>query len=158
FFEHPEPDEKPERFVALANELASINVDVLIAISIPAALAAQRATAKIPIVVAPPPDPVALGLVSSLAHPGGNITGLSSMSHDLVAKRLQLFKEMIPGLSRAAALLNPSLPLDAERFMAENRTAAEILQISIDPVFARVSDDLDKIISEVAERRYGGLI
>ena len=157
-FEDRYPDEKPERFAALANELVSINVDVLVAISIPAALAAQKATAKIPIVMAPPPDPVALGLISSLAHPGGNITGLSSMSHDLVAKRLQLFKEMIPGLSRVAALLNPNLPLDAERFIAENRTAAEILRISIDPVFAPVSDDLEKVISDVAEHRYEGLI
>jgi putative tryptophan/tyrosine transport system substrate-binding protein len=157
-FEDRYPDEKPERFVALANELVSINVDVLIAISIPAALAAQKATAIIPIVMAPPPDPVALGLISSLAHPGGNITGLSSMSHDLVAKRLQLFKEMIPGLSRVAALLNPNLPLDADRFIAENRTAAEILQISIDPVMARVADDLERIMSDVAERRYDGLI
>ena len=157
-FEDRYPDEKPERFVTLANELVSLNVDVLIAISIPAALAAQKATTRIPIVMAPPPDPVALGLVSSLAHPGGNITGISSMAHDLVAKRFQLFKEAIPGLSRVALLLNPNTPQDADRAVTENRIAADILKVSVEPVIARSATDLEKVLSEVAERRYDGLI
>lgn len=79
-FEDPYPDDKPELYDKLAIELATANVDVLIAVSIPSALAAQRATATIPIVFTPPPDPIALGLVASLPHPGGNITGFSSMS------------------------------------------------------------------------------
>ena len=157
-FEDRYPDEKPERFVALAKELVSLNVDVLIAISIPAALAAQKATARIPIVMAPPPDPVALGLIASLAHPGGNITGISSMAHDLVAKRLQLFKETIPKLSRVALLLNPNTPQDADRAVTENRIAADVLKISVEPVVARFAGDLEKVLSEVAERQYDGLI
>jgi len=157
-FEDRHPDEKPERFVALANELVNLNVDVLIAISIPAALAAQKATALIPIVMAPPPDPVALGLISSLAHPGGNITGISFMAHDLVAKRFQLFKEAIPGLSRVALLLNPNTPQDADRAVTENKIAADVLKVSVEPVVARSASDLEKVLSEVAERRYDGLI
>src|SRR5215217_3548678 len=103
-FEERYPDEVKERFEAYAVELVGLKVEALIAGSIPAALACQRATSTIPIVLVANPDPVGLKLVASLARPGGNITGLSSMAFDLAAKRVQLLKEAIPSLSRVALL------------------------------------------------------
>ncbi len=114
-FEERYPAEQKERFDAYAAELVSLKVDALIAGSIPAAFACQRATSTIPIILVANPDPVGLKLVSSLARPGGNITGLSAMASDLAAKRVQLLKEAIPALSRVALLVNPSDPNDANR-------------------------------------------
>jgi len=107
-FEDRFPDEKPELYEKLATELANEKVDVLIAVSIPSALAAQSATTTIPIVFTPPPDPVALGLVASLARPGKNITGFSSMGNDVVAKRFQIFKEARHRSDRRASRRSPS--------------------------------------------------
>src|SRR5262249_5666793 len=89
--EHRFPNETPERFVSLANELAALDIDVLVAVTRPAALAAQRATSTIPIVFIVVPDPVGTKLVDSLAHPGGNITGFTHIAVELSAKRLALF-------------------------------------------------------------------
>lgn len=98
-FEERYPAEQKERFDSYAAELVALNVDALIAGSIPAAFAVQRATSTIPIVLVANPDPVGLKLVASLARPGGNVTGLSAMAFDLAAKRVQLLKEAIPNLS-----------------------------------------------------------
>lgn len=99
-YEERYPAEQKELFDAFAAELVSLKVDLLIAGSIPAAFACQRATLTIPIILVANPDPVGLKLVSSLARPGGNITGLSAMAFDLAAKRVQLLREAIPALSR----------------------------------------------------------
>ena len=89
---------KPERFPALATELVTLNVDVIASAGgSAAALAAKRATTSIPIVLLGVGDPVAEGLVASLAHPGGNITGLSAFTPDLIGKRLELLKQAVPG-------------------------------------------------------------
>jgi putative ABC transport system substrate-binding protein len=90
------PNEVPERFVSLAAELAALRVNVLVAINRLAALAAQQATTTIPIVFVAVPDPVGSNLVVSLAHPGGNITGLSNFARDLTAKRVEFLKTLIP--------------------------------------------------------------
>jgi putative tryptophan/tyrosine transport system substrate-binding protein len=157
-FEHRYPAERPERFESLAAELVNLKVDVLVAISIPSALAAQRATSTIPIVFCPIPDPVGLKLVSSLARPGGNITGVSSMAFDLAAKRIQLFKEAVPTLTRVALLLNPDSPYDVWRAMDESRPAAEHLNLSIEPFEARSVDDLDRAFASIGDRRMSGVI
>jgi putative ABC transport system substrate-binding protein len=107
-------DGKTERLPALAAELVRLKVDVIVAASgTHAANAAQRATSTIPIVITIAGDPVGTGLVPSLARPGGNITGLSSVAPDLVGKQLQLLKEAVPGISRVAVLSNPNNPLHA---------------------------------------------
>ncbi len=95
-----------ERLGALADELVRLEVDVILAMNTPAAQAAKKATATIPIVMARAGDPVASGLVSSLARPGGNVTGLSYNNADLGPKRIQLLREILPGLSRVAVLSN----------------------------------------------------
>jgi putative ABC transport system substrate-binding protein len=117
-FEERFGNETPEFFQKYAAELVSLKVDVLVAVSIPSALAAQRATSVIPVVFLPPADPVELGLVASLSRPGGNLTGFSSMSQDLTAKRLQLLKEAIPNLTHLALMTNPVTPADNQRLVA----------------------------------------
>jgi len=106
---HRFPNEVPERFQSMAAELVSMNVDVLMGGGIGAPYL-KRATDKIPIVFMFVADPVGIGLVKSLARPGGNATGLSNFGRDIAGKRLQLLKDLVPGLSRVAFLINPDLP------------------------------------------------
>src|SRR6266481_5187509 len=115
--EHRFPNEQPERFVSLAAELVQIKVDVLIAVTRQAALAAQSATTTIPTVFIAVPDPVGSKLVDNLARPAGNITGLTNMAVELVPKRMEMLKEAIPGLSRMALLVNASVPEAARRYI-----------------------------------------
>ena len=96
-----------DRLPGLAADLVRLKVDVIVAAAATAALAAQKATKAIPIVIAAAGDAVASGLVESLARPGGNVTGLSQMTTELAGKRLELLKEMVPKLSRVAVLWNP---------------------------------------------------
>jgi putative tryptophan/tyrosine transport system substrate-binding protein len=104
--EHRFPNETPERFKSMAAELVSLNVDVLMG-GATASPYLRDATTKIPIVFMFVPDPVGMKLVQSIAQPGGNITGLSNFGRDVAGKRLQLLKEIVPGLSRVALLMNP---------------------------------------------------
>ena len=98
---------KPERLPALAAELLQLNVDIIIAAGgSPPAQAAKNATKTTPIVMTNPADAVGDGLVASLAHPGGNVTGLSTFAPELSGKRLELLKEMLPGISQVAVLAN----------------------------------------------------
>src|SRR5215475_1934545 len=94
------------RFLEYAAEVVGLDVDVILAANSPAGLAAKNATTTIPIVIATMEDPVQQGFATSLAHPGGNITGLSVQSPDLQGKRLQLFKEALPNLARVAVLID----------------------------------------------------
>jgi putative ABC transport system substrate-binding protein len=101
---------RPERLPGLAAELVRLNMDVIAAETTPASLAVQHATATIPIVMTLVADPVESGLISSLARPGGNITGLSLQLPDIAAKRLQLLRETVPGVSRVGILWNSASP------------------------------------------------
>jgi putative ABC transport system substrate-binding protein len=103
--EHRFPNETPERFKSMAAELVSLNVDVLMGGAV-ASPYLRDATTKIPIVFMFVPDPVGMKLVQSIARPGGNITGLSNFGRDVAGKRLQLLREIVPGLSRVALLIN----------------------------------------------------
>ncbi len=109
-FERRYADNRLERLPELAAELVRLDVDVIVAIGTLAPLAAKQATTKIPIVMAAAGDPVASGLVPSLARPGGNVTGMSLMAPDLGGKRLELLKEVLPRLSRVAVLWNAANP------------------------------------------------
>jgi len=108
--EYRSADGRPERFPDLAAELVRLKVDLIVTRGTTGALAAKNATRTIPIVMATSGDPVAAGLVASLARPGGNVTGLSSINAELVGKRLGFLKEAIPGLARIAVVLNLSNP------------------------------------------------
>ena len=109
-FEYRYGENKLDRLAALADELVRLKVDVLVATATPATLAAKNATRTIPIVFMGVGDPVASGLVDSLARPGGNITGLTNISAVLAGKRLELLKETVPKLSRVAVLWDPQAP------------------------------------------------
>jgi putative tryptophan/tyrosine transport system substrate-binding protein len=114
---------KADRLPELAAELVRLKVDVIIASATQAIQAAKQATKTIPIVFPRAGDPVAYGLVDSLARPGGNITGVSAISSDLSGKRLELLKEALPRISRVAVLYDPQLP----QSLKETPTAAQSL-------------------------------
>jgi putative ABC transport system substrate-binding protein len=119
-----------ERLPELANDLVGLNVDVILTWGTDAVLAAKQATTTIPIVMGVIGDPLGIGIVTNLAHPGGNITGCSLDSAELEAKRLQLLKELVPGLSRVAILFNPTnhyMPLALQ----SARKGAQLLHLSL---------------------------
>jgi putative ABC transport system substrate-binding protein len=130
-------EDQVERLPTLAAELVRLPVGVLVAAGVtPVALAAQRATTTIPIVMTNVGDPVATGLVASLARPGGNITGLSSMSPEITGKRLELLKEVVPALSRMAVLWNPANPSVTLQFQ-ELQEAARALHLQVQALEVR---------------------
>jgi putative tryptophan/tyrosine transport system substrate-binding protein len=120
-------DDKYERLPALAAELVRSKVEVIVTHGSPGSIAAKRATATIPIVIANIGDPIAAGVVASLARPGGNITGLSFFSPELGAKRIELLKELMPQFSRVAVLLNASNPTNRPVVQAMEMTARTLM-------------------------------
>ena len=140
-FEHRFANEVPARFKSMAEELASLNPDVLMGGSI-ASPYLKNATAKIPIVFMFVPDPVGMKLVESLARPGGNVTGLTNFGRDIAAKRLQLLKDTVPGLSRVAMLIN-SNQQTARMYVDVTRAAAVEFGLFFQPFDARTRDELE---------------
>jgi putative tryptophan/tyrosine transport system substrate-binding protein len=142
---------RPDRIPGLATELVQLGVDVLVTGGEQAILALKQATATIPIVMGASNDPVGAGLVASLAHPGANVTGMTVVSPELSRKRLQLLKEVLPRASRIAVLSNPSYPGTALD-VAETRTAAAALGLTLQLVEVRTPSELDAAIGSVRER------
>src|SRR5262245_46519901 len=132
--EYRSADGLPERFPELATELVRLNCDLIITRGTPAALAAKQASEAIPVVMTATAEPFAL--VNSIAHPGGNITGLSSLSADLFSKRLELLKELIPVLGRVAHLTDAGNPT-LVRIRREIETAAQSMGMA-SSMFARL--------------------
>src|SRR6516164_6266378 len=136
---------RTERFTELAAEFAGLKVDLIVASTTPAVIAAKQATSVIPIVITTANDPVGTGLVASLARPGGNVTGLSNQMADTAAKRLELLREVAPGLRRLAILGNVSNPgavLDAREAQAAASAVgleATIFEIRREPKRSRPS-------------------
>ena len=137
--EYRDAEGKLERFPALAAELVALKADVIVASGTLAALAAKQATRTLPIVFSPAADPVASGLVTSLARPGGNVTGLSFVSQELVGKCLEQLKQAVPGVSRVAVLWQPgAVPERTEKdILKEADVAARALGASTLPVPGR---------------------
>jgi putative tryptophan/tyrosine transport system substrate-binding protein len=150
--DHRFPAENPERFRTLAQELIDAKPDAIIAVNPSGAVALKKLTSTIPIVFVLVPDPIGSGLVDSLARPGGNATGLSSMMVDLSGKRLELLKEAVPNLSRVALLLDPTSTVK-ERTIRANQTAAEALGISLWPAEISAPDDIEPVFSKIAQDR-----
>jgi putative ABC transport system substrate-binding protein len=139
-----------ERLPALVAELVRLKVDVLVVVTIPGALAAKNATRTIPVVMLAAGDPVAAGLVSSLARPGGNLTGMSLSTKELSSKRLALLKEALPRITRVAVLTNPGNPFHAV-FWNETQTAAQALGLLLQSVEVRTTDDFDDAFTAAAQ-------
>ncbi len=148
-----------ERLPGLAAELVALNVDVIVAPLSPAALAAKHATKTIPIVFAVAPDPVTDGLVTSLARPGGNLTGLSNLSPELVGKRLELLKRAVPGIVRLAVLWHPgSIPERTEKDMLKDAdVAAQTLRVRLQMVEVRSPEDFESAFSDMTRARAGAM-
>jgi len=127
-----------DRLPALAAELVAANVDAIVALQTPAALAAKRATQTIPI-VSWSGDPVGTGLVDSVARPGGNITGVDGAGAALSAKRVELLREIVPSMKRIAVLLNAVDPF-SKPFLAQIQAAAATLAVEVEPIAATVAD------------------
>jgi putative tryptophan/tyrosine transport system substrate-binding protein len=130
-----------EHLTEIANEFVRLKVDVIVTYATPPVVAAKQATAVIPIVSAVMGDPVGTGLVASLARPGGNVTGLSVLTPDLAGKRLELLREVVPGLRRLAFLGNIGNPITALE-MSEVRTAARTLGLDLVTLEIRRSEDI----------------
>ena len=150
-------DGTSDRLPALAAELVRLNVDVIVTASTPAVQAAQQATKTVPIVMTLVSDPVAAGVVASLARPGGNVTGLSLMHPELSGKRLALLKEVIPKLSRVAVFWSSSTG-SYRLVLSETETAARALGVQLQPVEVRGPTDVDRGFSAITRERVGALV
>ena len=150
-------DENAARLPELAAELVRLRVDVLVAIFTPCALAAKQATATIPIVIVSVGDPVSSGLVSSLARPGGNITGLSNMGPETAGKAVELFRDMLPSVRRVGVLANPD---DAftKPFLEQVQLAGRVVGVEIAPAMVRGSDDVDAALRNLSKEGVGAVI
>jgi ABC-type uncharacterized transport system substrate-binding protein len=145
-----------DRLHELATELVKLNVDVLVTHSTPGALAAKQATSTIPIVMVAG-DPVAAGLVASLARPGGNLTGWTFFAPEICAKRVELIKEAIPTLTRVAVFINPANSSHLIVVAAMQDTAGA-LGIELVPIEVRARDDITAAIATVAKRQAQALV
>jgi putative tryptophan/tyrosine transport system substrate-binding protein len=156
-FEYRYAKGRNERFPELANELVGLNVDVILTWSTDAVLAAKQATTTIPIVMGAVGDPLGIGIVTNLARPGGNVTGLSSRAAELEGKRLQLLKEVVPGLSRVAILFNPTnhyMPLALQ----SARKGAQALHVSLAVYEVYDTAGLDAAFVTLTKGRPDGLL
>jgi putative ABC transport system substrate-binding protein len=141
----------------LAVELVRLKVDVVLTASTPGVLAAKNASSTIPIVMASAGDPVASGLVRSLAHPGGNVTGLTQMSRPLGGKRLEILKEAVPKLSRVAVLRNGTNPSHLLLFR-EMEAAAKSLDLRLQPVESTNAHGLESAFAAIRNARAGAVV
>jgi len=147
-----------DRLAALAAELVRLKVDVILAASTPPAVAAKSATSTIPIVMATSADPVELGLVASLARPGGNVTGLSfSVALDVVGKELELLKETVPKVRRVAVLWNPANPGNTLA-MKTLRNTARSLSVQLQLLEARSPNEFEAAFAAMAREGAGALL
>ena len=146
-----------DRLPALAAELVGRKVDAIVAAASPAALAAKRATLTIPIVFVAVGDPVAAGLAASLARPGGNITGISVMSVELIPKRLELLSELVPQVKVIALLVNPNNSY-TERIIADAQKSARAKGVVLQILRAGVESEIDTAFASLNQLGAGALL
>jgi ABC-type uncharacterized transport system substrate-binding protein len=146
------------RLRALAAELVSRQVAVIVASGTPAVLAAKAATGEIPIVFGIAIDPVELGLVASLNRPGGNVTGVTSLNIEVAPKRLELMHELLPSVTSMALLVNPAVPALAEPISRSSQAAAQALGLQLHAVHASSDRDFDAVFERLIQLRAGALV
>ena len=146
-----------ERFPALIAELVASNVDVIVTAGTPASLAVKKATTTIPLVMVAVGDPVATGLVASLARPGGNITGLTSISSEMEGKRLELLREVVPKISHIAVLWNAASPIQVIE-EGEVRAAAQVLGMKMLSLGVRTQEEIDDALATIVRERPDALL
>ena len=152
------PAENPELFRKLGQELVDAHPALLIAITTIGAVTLKKLTSSIPIVFVFVTDPLGFGLVDSLARPGGNATGPSLMAVDLSGKRLELLKQVVPGLSRVALLTDLKTDATRERTIKANQAAAEALGITLWPVGIAGAEDVEPVFAKIAQDHADGVV
>ena len=157
-FESRFDEGKRDRLPALATELVDRNVDVLFTQGTPAARAAKGATASVPIVMVYVADPVRSGLVSSLARPGGNVTGMSFVGPDFVKKQFELLKELAPRTAAVGVLFDPSNSAQVDQLRHEIPAAAAVLGVKVLPIKVDASTPLDAAFAEAQSKRAQALV
>jgi putative ABC transport system substrate-binding protein len=150
-------DGKYERLAALAAELVQIKVDVLVAAGTPASIAAKQATSTIPIIAVGVGDPIASGLVTSLARPTGNVTGLALLSPEIMLKRFELLQETVPRAKQVAILVNPGNQAGAASFKAAE-VAAKSLKLVLQKYEATNLDEIKRAFATITKKGAGGLV
>jgi ABC-type uncharacterized transport system substrate-binding protein len=156
-FEYRFADGVIERLPDLANELVRLNPSVIVSGPLAANLAVQKATSTIPIVMGTGADPVGFGLVKSLAHPGGNITGVSNFADELSSKQLDLMRELLPRLSRIGVLINVTNPLHVPQWH-ETQSAAVKAGIAVVPFEIETAEQLETAFAAFARERVEALL
>jgi ABC-type uncharacterized transport system substrate-binding protein len=146
---------RPERFSEIADEFARLRIDLIVTAGVVSVTAVKRVTSTIPIVFALMNDPVGSGVVASLGRPGGNVTGLSSQLTDLPGKRVEMLRELVPGLSRIALMANVGFP-DAVQEMQEFEVTAKKLGLDLSRLEIRRAEDIAPALADI-ENRAGSL-
>jgi len=150
-------DGRHERLPELAADLVRLKVDVIVSSATPASRAAKAATSSIPIVIVAVGEPVKVGLIASLARPGGNVTGLSLLTTELSGKRLELLGQVVRTMPRVAILMNPDNPVTTV-FLEETRIAAQKLGAQLQLLEARNPRGIEQVLDAAAGERAAGLI
>jgi putative ABC transport system substrate-binding protein len=148
---------KYERFPTLIAELITLKVDVIVTAGTPASLAVKKATTTIPLVMIAVGEPVATGLVASLARPGGNITGLTSISPEIEGKRLELLREVVPKISHVAVLWNAGSPVQVIQ-EKETRDAAQVLGMKMLSLGVRSREEIEEAFATIVRERPAALL
>ncbi len=147
-----------DQLPALVAELVRLDVDVIVTHTVPGAIAAKQATSTIPIVITAASDLLAFGLVESLARPGGNLTGSSFFNAELVAKRLELLKELAPSLAKAAVLLNANNPAGTQLILRELEPTAKALKVELLTFEARGPGDFERVFAAMVSQQIGAAV
>ena len=147
-----------DQLPVLAADLVRRRVDVIAATGGPAALAAKAASATIPIVFRLAVDPIAAGLVASLSHPGGNVTGVTTLNLEVGPKRLEFLHELVPTATIMAALVNPTNPSNAEILSRDLQATARLVGLQLHLLHASSDADIDAAFATLTELRAGGLV
>jgi putative tryptophan/tyrosine transport system substrate-binding protein len=150
-------EDKYDRLPDLAAELVRLNVDVLVTFAAPGTRAARSATSTIPIVMAVTADAVATGLIASLAHPGGNVTGTTILNPELMAKRLELLKGLVPTMTHAAVLLNPDNAANGPVRQAMEMTA-KALKVGLHPFELRGPGEIESLFAAMVDGKIDALV
>src|SRR6266536_4642264 len=156
-FEYRLADGAIDRLPGLAAELVALNPNIILSGPLPANLAVQKATSTIPIVMATGADPVGFGVVKSLAHPGGNITGLANFAEELASKQLDVMRELLPRLSRIGVLINVTNPLHVPQWR-ETQAAAVKAAIALVPFEIQKAEQLEAAFTVFARERVDALL
>src|ERR1700674_318209 len=146
-----------ERLAQLAAEVVKLNVDIIVVDGMNATLAAQKATKTIPIVFGGVNDPVDNGLVKSLAHPGGNTTGLALVASDTSPKQMEMLRTMVPGLSRVATLWHPGNP-SSQLALKNVQAAAQMIHINVLSLEAQTSKEIENAFALAGEERVEAVV